>query len=505
MSSARVRIEPCLLRPRRIGRRRVPRSHPPAARLPAMFQIVDQLWIVETKSLLTRICRNVAAINRQRLLADAQRLAIAHGACEPGAYHLRRVGLDRVVHLLVSNGLVADHLAFRRVGHEFALEKNALARKLDADKAGEAKVGASRNEALFAGRKIKVAAVHRHNAVHHAQELTAAADSVRLDRRQPRFFDVILELFAVGVGTPVATVDLVELAKFALENKVGKSNLPVVEMCEVDAGIENTAAIIFRMIDGAAAQDANFDSIVEQREVDRDFEIRCRAVAFGIEKGWVAERHMARMALALNARFAQFDDAVLLKLVEFFQRLTPGLEHGVDQVQPAFRIGENVRYEKPLIDLEAFLGTLQLKGSFAVNALARGHQTGKTVGDGKQIADAQCPGALIGCGVVDRPDMPAQKLFLDEARPHLDVLRVPLGVSASGRRRAQRTQRRIGVFEILRGSVAVGSQRGPEINLAHNILDCDVHQRSPNRPLSRLFGITVFYKTKAVNCAKKAA
>src|ERR1700722_2709037 len=101
MSSARVRIEPCLLRPRRIGRRRVPRSHPPAARLPAMFQIVDQLWIVETKSLLTRICRNVAAINRQRLLADAQRLAIAPRASAPRASHLRPVGLPSRAPLLL--------------------------------------------------------------------------------------------------------------------------------------------------------------------------------------------------------------------------------------------------------------------------------------------------------------------------------------------------------------------------------------------------------------------
>ena len=215
-----------------------------------------------------------------------------------------------------------------------------------------------RNEALFAGRKIEVAAVHRHNAVHHAQELTAAADSVRLDRRQPRFFEVILELFAVGVGTPVAAVDLVEQAKFALEDEVGKSNLPVIEMREVDAGIENTAAVIFRMIDAASAQDANFDLIVEQREVDRGFEIRCRAVTFGIKEGRVAEsrhgRHClgARRALRPTRRRRSFETR------QFFQRFTLRPEHGVDQMQPAFRVGENVRYEKPLIDLETLLGAL---------------------------------------------------------------------------------------------------------------------------------------------------
>jgi hypothetical protein len=44
-------------------------------------------------------------------------------------------------------------------------------------------------------------------------------------------------------------------------------------MHQVDAGIEDTAAGMLRMLDYAAAQDADFDAIVEKCEIDRRFKV----------------------------------------------------------------------------------------------------------------------------------------------------------------------------------------------------------------------------------------
>ena len=104
----------------------------------------------------------------------------------------------------------------------------------------------------------------RHNAVHHAKELAAATDGVGFDRRQPGFLDVVLELLAVGFGPPVAAVNLVQKPKLAFQDEVGKCDLSVIQMREIDAGIENATAGIFRMIDRAPAQDANFDPVIEE-------------------------------------------------------------------------------------------------------------------------------------------------------------------------------------------------------------------------------------------------
>src|ERR1700735_5084534 len=52
----------------------------PAAGLPIALEIVDETRVVETEGLLPRIGRHVAAISRQRLLRDAQRLAGGGGA-----------------------------------------------------------------------------------------------------------------------------------------------------------------------------------------------------------------------------------------------------------------------------------------------------------------------------------------------------------------------------------------------------------------------------------------
>src|SRR5579863_1757037 len=148
----------------------------PAAGLPIALEIVDETRVVETEGLLPRIGRHVAAISRQRLLRDAQRLAVGDGAGHSRLHELQRVPLDRRVHLPGGDDRVADHLPFRRLRVEDTLEEDALARELDADEPRQAQIGGAGNEALLAGRQVEIRAGLGEHAIHYAEELTAAAD-----------------------------------------------------------------------------------------------------------------------------------------------------------------------------------------------------------------------------------------------------------------------------------------------------------------------------------------
>src|ERR1700677_2049479 len=127
-----------------------------------------------------------------------------------------------------------------------ALEKNTVARELDTDEPRQTQIGRARNESFLAGRKVEVGTGFRKHAIHDAQELTTAADGEGFDCRDPRLLDVILVLFVVRFRTPMAAIDFMKQCQFASNKKIGKRNLSVVEMREVDAGVENTAAGVFR-------------------------------------------------------------------------------------------------------------------------------------------------------------------------------------------------------------------------------------------------------------------
>src|SRR5208282_6081944 len=114
-----------------------------------------------------------------------------------------------------------------------------------------------------AGRKVEIATGLGDHAVHDAKELAATADGERLDGREPRLLDEVLELLIVGFRAPVTAIELVHQAELALDQKIDERNLTVIKMREVDAGVEDAAAGMLRMLHGAAAQDADLDCVVE--------------------------------------------------------------------------------------------------------------------------------------------------------------------------------------------------------------------------------------------------
>ncbi len=88
-------------------------------------------------------------------------------------------------------------------------------------------------------------------------------------------------------------------------------NFAAIEMRQVDAARKNLAALVFRMIDEVAAQHADFAERIEDRDIGRGFGVVERVVVLGIEKARVLDGDDRGLALALDPRRAEIDDAAL--------------------------------------------------------------------------------------------------------------------------------------------------------------------------------------------------
>src|SRR5258708_39847175 len=84
-------------------------------RIPILFEIADQRRTEMAIGLLAGIHGHVAAKRVQRLLRDAQRAPVAHGAHGAGAGPPGNCALDRVVHRTGGAGFVTDQSS-RRAG-----------------------------------------------------------------------------------------------------------------------------------------------------------------------------------------------------------------------------------------------------------------------------------------------------------------------------------------------------------------------------------------------------
>ena len=86
-------------------------------------------------------------------------------------------------------------------------------------------------------------------------------------------------------------------AKLALDEEMYERNLTVIQMREIDAGVEDAAVFVFGMLNGAAAQHAHFDRIVEQRKIDCRLQRRRRLIVFGVEEFGIEQGDVADLVL----------------------------------------------------------------------------------------------------------------------------------------------------------------------------------------------------------------
>ena len=118
---------------------------------------------------------------------------------------------------------------------------------------------------------------------------------------------------------------------------------------------ENTLRpLIFRMIDNAAAQHADFAHRVHDRDIGRGLGVVERVVVLGIEKARIVEGDHRGLALPFDARRTEVDRRPFLMnsraALDRF-RLRP--QHGVTEMHAAVAQRQHLREENPLIDLDA--------------------------------------------------------------------------------------------------------------------------------------------------------
>ena len=87
------------------------------------------------------------------------------------------------------------------------------------------------------------------HAVHHQQQLAAATDGEGLHRGDPGLLGGVLEAALPVVGEPETALDLAQQAHFAGDHEVHERDPPVVEVGEVDAGVEDPPARVSWVVD----------------------------------------------------------------------------------------------------------------------------------------------------------------------------------------------------------------------------------------------------------------
>ena len=126
----------------------------------------------------------------------------------------------------------------------------------------------------------------------------------------------------------MAAIDFVQQTKFALDEEMDERDLAVIEVREIDAGIEDAAVFVLRMVDSAAAQNAHFDRVVKQYKVDGSLQRRGRPVVLRIEEFGVDQGDVADVAPALDLGLAEIDGAI--------DGAEPGNEEDWERILAAF-------------------------------------------------------------------------------------------------------------------------------------------------------------------------
>src|SRR5919198_3332976 len=248
-----------------------------------------------------------------------------------------------------------------------------------------------------------------------------AADGEGFDRGNPGLLDrVAAELVGrriVGEGEPA--VDLVDVAEVALEIP-NERDAPVVEMSEIDAGAEDMAPLVFRMLYDGAAHDGDLARRIEQRQIDADLGAIERALILRIEEARIVLRHHRGLADAPNRRAVELDHAVALELRQQRLRVGTRQQHGVAEMPAAALAAERGREEQPLVDLEPALVALD-QAILSGELLRRRNEARHYVrGADHQFLDPHEARALLRQRVINGIAMAAQKAHARGARPVLN-------------------------------------------------------------------------------------
>ena len=99
----------------------------------------------------------------------------------------------------------------------------------------------------------------------------------------------------------------------------------MVEMREVDSRAEEAPAGVLRVGGRAAAKNADQDPIVEEDEIDSDLQGSGRGVVLGVQERVVLDRHIADVAVAIDADRSQVGAARSPEVLQAGDRARRGL------------------------------------------------------------------------------------------------------------------------------------------------------------------------------------
>ena len=186
------------------------------------------------------------------------------------------------------------------------------------------------------------------------------------------------------------------------------------------------------MLDDAAAEDADLDLGVEEREVDGDLGRRERRLVLGVEVARVAQLEQARAALAAQVRRAEVGNTAGAEVVEALERRGGRAQHRPHEVRAGGGGGEHVREQQSLGDLEPVL-VGERPRVLGLQRRACGDEPGHALGRAlEQRLDAQRPAAAVAQLEMQRVGVRAQEALarrVGVARAALQVGRQRRGVA----------------------------------------------------------------------------
>jgi hypothetical protein len=187
-----------------------------------------------------------------------------------------------------------------------------------------------------------------------------AADGKTVERCDPWFFDCrAVHVVRHRVGSRHAAEKFVHEAEIAPQ-KPGERDEAAIEMRQVDAGAEQSAAAIFRVLDLAAAQHRDVGGRIEDRDIDGDLHGVERGVVLGIEKARIAGGDERSLAPTLDLDLAEIDAAYGVEFAQELRRGCTRQQHRVAQVAAGRFVREHMGEENALVDFDAVLVALQV-------------------------------------------------------------------------------------------------------------------------------------------------
>lgn len=251
--------------------------------------------------------------------------------------------------------------------------------------------------------------------IEYQQQLHSAADREAIHGGDPRFRDR-KRLPARAVLDQDPPQQLVNVAQFAAQQEIHQRDAAGVQFLEVYPGAEHPLAPVAGMAHLPAAQQADIDARVEQRQVHGGLHVVDLPVILRVEAIVAAHGQPRRAIHPLNAHRAQVSDPGPGEFRQQAQRPGSRPQHGAEQVRPGCRRAQHPAQEDALVDLPAFLACLRPR-PLGRHLAGRGHQARKGgSGSRHQLRQPQITGAAVGDLVVDRLGVGVHEQAADRPR-----------------------------------------------------------------------------------------